>query len=245
MRHIRLRIRSSILFIVAILTILFFTTLYTTIHSTRELEREEINRDAPIPPGVIPFWSAIDHQNIYDLHAKTPNAIFIRRSHITPNRIEELFQLIRNARTDEIQLADQDKVFPIDPRWNFKKLVAEQQSHEIDETNRQTPVDTVDSASKPSITTTTLRPDLTTAEKTIGEHDKIQLRNYVHRVLSKWKRKHQNDEIVSMAELLHDELVQKEPAYVFVFLCDEVVHLLFRTQNNYLHTCITIFLEHI
>lgn len=215
MRHIRLRLRSSILFILAILTILFLTTFYTTLWSTTELEREEEIRDAPIPPGVIPFWSAINHQNIYDLHATQSNPLFIRRSNITQSRIEELFQLIRNARTDEIQFIDKEKLFPIDPKWNFEKLVSEQQTHEKDDTNKQNPethVDTADSAAKTTKSTTTIQPSLTTTEKTLGNYDKQQLRNYIHQVLSKWKKEHQNDKIVNLADLMHDELVSEEPS---------------------------------
>jgi len=216
MRHTRLRLRSSILFILAILIILFLITLYTTIWSTNELEREVQIRDAPIPPGIIPFWSAINEQNIYDLHAASANTRFIRRSNITQHRIEELFQLIRNARTDEIQLVDKEKLFPIDSKWNFQKLVAEQQIHEHEDTNKQHPEthgDIDDSAGKTTKTTTTTpHPDLTTTEKTISEYDKVQLRNYIHQVLAKWKKEHQNDKIITIADLMHDELIHEEPS---------------------------------
>ncbi len=212
MRHIRLRLRSSILFILAILTILFLITLYTTIWSTNELEREVLNRDAPIPPGVVPFWSAINHQNIYDLHATPANTIFIRRSNISQRRIDELFQLIRIARTDEIQLTNKEKFFPIDANWDFQKLVAQQRSNDPEDKKKQDPdahADTADSAAK---TSTTIHSDLTTTEKTVSEHDKIQLRNYIHRVLSQWKKEHQNDKIVTIADLMHDELAREEPS---------------------------------
>jgi hypothetical protein len=203
MRHIRLRLRSSILFILAALTFLFFITLYTTIWSTDELERQELNRDAPQPPGVIPFWSAINHQNIYDLYATPTNPIFLRRSNITQRRIEELYQLIRHTRTDESQLIDKEKLFPIDPKWDFKKLVAEQ--------NPEPHADTEDSAAKANkITTTTLHPSLTTGEKPVSEYDKIQLRNYIHQVLAQWKKEHQNDKIITLADLMHDELAHEE-----------------------------------
>lgn len=214
MRHIRIRLRSSIYFILAILTILCFITIYTTVSSTNEIEREEQIRDAPIPPGVIPFWSAINHQNIYDLHATPANPLFIRRSNITQRRIEELFQLIRNARTDETQLVDKEKLFPIDPKWDFQKLVSEQQTHDNEETNKQNPethVDTADSAAK-TTKTTTLQPSLTTPEKTVSSYDKIQLRNYVHQSLAKWKKEHQNDKIINLADLMHDELAREEPS---------------------------------
>ncbi len=215
MRHIRIRLRSSILFVLAILTLLFLITLYTTIWTTNELERQEQIRDSPMAPGVIPFWSAINHQNIYDLHATPANPIFIRRSNITQRRIEELFQLIRNARIDETQLVDKEILFPIDSKWNFQKLVAEQQTNQKDEINKQHPEthgDTADSAAKTKTTTTTLLSGLTTPEKSVNEHDKIQLRNYIHQVLAKWKKEHQNDKIITLADLMHDELTNEDPS---------------------------------
>lgn len=216
MRHIRLRLRSSILFILALLTIFLLTTLYTTISSTNELEREEQFRNAPIPPGVIPFWSAINHQNIYDLHASSDNPVFIRRSNITQRRIEELYQLIRNARADEGERTNKEKAYPLDPNWDFEKLVAQQQTPESDDTNKQNPEthgdDAADSGKKSTTTTTTNHPDLTTTEKTVTEFDKQQLRNYVHRALAKWKKNHRHDKIVTIASLMHDELAREEPS---------------------------------
>jgi hypothetical protein len=220
MRQIRLRLRTSVIFILATVTIFVLTTLYTAIWSTGQLEREEEqqHRDAPIPPGVIPFWSAINHQNIYDLHATPANALFARRSNITQHRVEELYQLIRNARTDETHAADKEKLFPIDPKWNFEKLVEQQQTHSKEEAEKQnveTHPDAGDSAAKAltttTTTTTTVYPDVTTTPKTVGEYDKVQLRNYIHHVLATWKKEHQNDKTVTLASLVHDELLRDEP----------------------------------
>jgi hypothetical protein len=213
----RLRLRTSILFILATLAIFFFITLHTLIWSTNELEQQEQIRDGPIPPGAAPFWSAINHQNIYDLHATPANTIFVHSANITQSRIEELYQLIRNARTDDTQSIDTEKLFPIDPIWNFQKLVEQQQQgHEKEDANKQNPethADTADSAAKTTkTTTTTLRPDLTTTEKTVSEYDKIQLRNYIHQALTKWKKEHQNDKIVTIADLMHDDLLRDEPS---------------------------------
>ena len=216
MRHIRLRLRSSILFILAVLTILLVTTLYTTISSTNELEREEQSRNAPIPPGVIPFWSAINHPNIYDIHAASVNPRLIPRANITQSRIEELYQLIKNTRSNELQSTNKEKSFPVDRNWNFEKLVAQLQTPESDDTNKQHPEthgdDAADSATKSTTTTTTTRPDFTTTEKTVTEFDKQQLRNYVHRALVKWKKAHRHDKTVTIASLMHDELAREEPS---------------------------------
>ncbi|CAF0807684.1 unnamed protein product [Rotaria sordida] len=207
MRHTRLRLRFTILFILATLTIFSLITLYTFIWSTNELERQEQIQDAPKSPGAVPFWSAINHQNIYDLYATPASTIFKRKANITQSRIEELFQLIRNAHTDQAHLVDIEKLYPIDPKWNFQKFLEEQQAQEQGDKD----ADTVDSATNLTKTTKTQR-DLTTAEKTMRKHDKIQLRNYVLQMLAKWKKEHQNDEITTIASIMHDELEQDEPS---------------------------------
>jgi hypothetical protein len=225
----RLRLRSAILFILALLTVFFLITLYTLIWSTNELERQDKYRDQPIPPGVIPFWSAINHQNIYDLHAIPANTVFIRSTNITQRRIEELYQLIRNARTDETHSIEDEKRFPVDPKWNFDKLVEQQQSPEQREKTKQNPethADTADSAAK--ITKSTIPPDLTTTEKTVSEYDKIQLRNYIHQVISKWKKEHHNDKIITIADLMREELEKDEPLYVIfikIFILDVLFYV--------------------
>ncbi|CAF4609339.1 unnamed protein product, partial [Rotaria magnacalcarata] len=50
-------------------------------------------------------------------------------------------------------------------------------------------------------TTTTSLPDLTTTKKAVSESNKIQLRNYIHQLLHKWKQEHENDKIVTIADL--------------------------------------------
>lgn len=218
MRQIRFRLRTPVVLILAALTIFLVSTLYTAIWSTGELERaEEQHHDAPMPPGIVPFWSAINHQNIYDLHALPANTIFPRRSNITQQRVEELYQLVRDARADETHVDDKKKLFPIDPAWNFDKLVEQQQTHSKEDGSKkkdETQVDAGDSAAKKpttTTTTTTARPDVTTTLKTVSEYDKVQLRNYIHRVLARWKKEHQNDKPTTLACLLDDELQRDEP----------------------------------
>ncbi|CAF1261028.1 unnamed protein product [Rotaria sp. Silwood1] len=205
MRHIRLRLRFTIFLILATLTISFLITLYTLIWSTHEFERQEQIRDTPKSPGAVPFWSAISHQNIYDLYAQPPNTIFKRQTNITQGRIEELFQLVRHVRTDQTHVVDIEKLYPIDSKWNFQKLLEEQQAREQDDKN----ADTADSTT--NVTKPTIQPDSITIEKTMNEHDQIQLRNYIHQVLAKWKTEHQNDKIVTIADLMHDEIEHDEP----------------------------------
>lgn len=218
MRQIRLRLRSPIVFILTILMFLFCLTLYASISSTNELERQELTRDqAIIPPGVVPFWSAINHPNIYDLHATPSNSIFFRQSNITQRRIDELYQLIRNARNEGNELADKEKLFPLDPQWDFQKLVAQQEAaNEQEEKNKANPephIDTPDSAGKQATKTTTIttaHSTSTTAVKTLSDYDRKQLRHYIHQVIAVWKKKHENDKVITLADLMLDDLQKEE-----------------------------------
>jgi hypothetical protein len=109
---------------------------------------------------------------------------------------------------------NKEKLFPIDSTWNFEKLVAQRKTPGHEDAKKQHPethIDTADSAAK-STKTPTIRPELTTTEKSLDEYDKKQLRNYIHQVLAKWKQDHQNDKLITIADLMHDELAQDEPA---------------------------------
>lgn len=216
MRHMRLRLRSSILVILAMLTIFFLITLHTLIWSTNELERLERIPDGPNPPGPVPFWSAINHQNIYDLYATPANVIFKRSSNISQQRIEELFQLVRSARADDIHLADVKKLFPVAEEWNFERLADEHRPPPVsDDNNQQNPDTNVNTANAPNNetkATTTTDPNLTTTEKTVAEYDRVQLRNYVIQKLAKWRKRHQDDKIITLAEIMYDDILKDEPS---------------------------------
>ena len=213
MRHLRLRLRSTVIFILALLTIFFLITLYTLIWAASELEQRQQVQDVPIPPDVIPFWSAFAHQNIYDLYATPANTIFILLPNITQRRIEELFQLIHTAKLHDSRLVDKKKLFPIDSKWNFQKLVAEREAYDYDDHNQRNP-NTTDSADngKNKTVTMTIRSNRPMTNKSLSEHDKRQLRNYVYQMLTKWKEEHQNDKISSIADLMHRGLVQDDPS---------------------------------
>ncbi|CAF5134969.1 unnamed protein product, partial [Rotaria magnacalcarata] len=138
-------------------------TLYTLIWTTNEFERREQLRDAPLPPGAVPFWSAIDHQNIYDLYAYSVSKRPKQSSNITQQRIEELFQLIRNARTGQTYSASIKTLYPIDPEWNFQKLIEERDAQEKDDNTKNSDAhdDANDSNTNSNKTTTTTSlPDL-------------------------------------------------------------------------------------
>ncbi|CAF2114926.1 unnamed protein product [Rotaria magnacalcarata] len=190
-------------------------TLYTLIWTTNEFERREQLRDAPLPPGAVPFWSAIDHQNIYDLYAYSVSKRPKQSSNITQQRIEELFQLIRNARTGQTYSASIKTLYPIDPEWNFQKLIEERDAQEKDDNTKNSDAhdDANDSNTNSNKTTTTTSlPDLITTKKAVSESNKIQLRNYIHQLLHKWKQEHENDKIVTIADLMHDEILQEDPS---------------------------------
>jgi len=220
MRHtrLRLRLRSPILLILAALTLFFLITIYSLIWSTHQLEEQEINQlhDQPVPPGLVPFWSALNHPNIYDIHATAANPLQIRSAGISPSRIEELYQLVRNARQDNIDSTNYKNEFPVDQSWSFEKLVEQQKSAENEESNKKNPethADTADSAmAKNRTTTTTLPPTPSTTRKPINDYDKSQLRNYVRRRVEKWKERHRDDKIITIADLLQNDLTQEEPS---------------------------------
>lgn len=219
MRRTRLRLRSPILLVLAALTLFFFITLYTLIWSADELEHDELNRDIPIPPGVIPFWSALNHPNIYDLHATPSNPVFARSADISQSRIEELSQLIRDARTQLINTHNKKIHYPIDPSWNFQRLVEQQKISETDETNKHNP-DTADSAEKNKTSKTTKKSATSSTQIPIpiSEFDKTQLRNYIHQSLNKWRKEHKKDKIITIADIMRDDLLEEEPSYVFGFV---------------------------
>ena len=212
MRRTRLRLHSAILVVLATLTVFFLSTLYILFWSTDELEQQsekqqqQRQEDSHAAVNAVPFWSVINHPNIYDLYAKPANPIFTRSSNITSARIEELYQLIRNARTDEAHSSVKEKPYPIDPAWHFHRFV---EQHSVQHEESETRADPSDSAAS-NTTTTTTTPKPSTSPKPITENDKLQLRNYIHRVLGKWKREHRNDNVTTVADLMQNELAKKE-----------------------------------
>jgi hypothetical protein len=216
MRYSRLRLRSSIFFSLTTLAFFFLITLHTLIWSTAELEIQEQNSEAPKPPAPPPpppaaltFWSALDQPNIYDVKATSSKKLINHSPYITSNRIDELFELVRNARHDQIDLSDKKKSHSIDSTWSFAKFVGQKTPSPHNDTN--THVDTADSAAIKQ-SNPILQFNLTTTKTTMNEVDKMQLRYFVHRVLTKWKQEHQNDKTVTLADTMHDALIQDEPA---------------------------------
>jgi hypothetical protein len=214
MRYLRLRLRFSIVLGLTILTFFFLLTLHSLIWSTIELERPNQYPDRPKPPDTLPFWSALDHPNIYELKSTSSKKKQSRSPSITTARIDELFQLVRQAHDEQINSFDKIKSYSINSTWNSKKFLQQKLHMNANDTN--THIDTADSAGIKE-TNIKYQYNLTTTIKTLNEHDKIQLRDFIHHKLVQWKENHRNDKIISLADVMHDALAQDEPAYVYIF----------------------------
>jgi hypothetical protein len=211
MRHLRLHLRSSNLLILTTFTFFIVLTLHTKIWSTTELELQERFPEPPKPPGAVPIWSAFNQLNIYDIHALPSNRLINRPTYITAIRIDELFQLVRNARNEQTNLFVKEKPNSIGATWSFQRFAAQKVNTSQNDTN--THIETGDSAAmKVTLSTKKVELILTTIEKRMNDQDKMQLRDFIHRVITKWKEEHRNDKIVSLADIMHDSLAQDEPA---------------------------------
>ncbi|UJR08560.1 hypothetical protein I4U23_012821 [Adineta vaga] len=73
--------------------------------------------------------------------------------------------------------------------------------------------------------------NLTTTLKNFNENDKTQLRYFIHHILSKWKNDHQNDTIVSLADIMQEDLAQNDPQRLKT-TCSEFKYLLNHLQNG-------------
>ena len=213
MQHLRLRLRSSVLFALLSLSFCCIITLHTFIWTSTGIEQEESIAAAPPrrPSKLIdipPIWSAFHQSNIYDVQAAPANTLLPRRSPPPDDhRIDALFHLIRNARNERAAAVAPDALPSIDPTWSFDQFVAQKSDSNPNDTN--THVDTADSASNK---TTKLPSNSTGLNRAMTEHDRIQLRQVIHRKLTQWKQEHQMDPTISLADTMNDALVQDEPA---------------------------------
>ncbi|CAF3573225.1 unnamed protein product [Rotaria sp. Silwood1] len=208
MRYLRLRLRSTILFSLTTLSLFCLLTFHTLLWSTAELDKQDRIAKAPKSPDGISFFSALNQENIYDLKATKSIKLTNHYSHITRQRIDELFQLVRHARNDQIDSFNIKKYYPLDSTWNFKRFVEQRSQNVNNDTN--THADTADSVGM-KMNNSKLQVNFTTAEKTMNEYDKKQLRYFIHYELHKWKQEHFDDKSVSLADIMHDALAQDEP----------------------------------
>lgn len=211
MRYSRLRFRSSIFFGLTTLSIFFLLTLHILSWSTTELEQPETPQKYPQPPDGIPFWSALDQQNVFNLQAKQSQQQQLSNysSAITSQRIDELFELIRKAHNDRVDSSDFLARFPQDPKWNFQKFVVQKLHLNYNDTNLRG--DTADSAGGKGAHNR-LGTDTGLADKNMNDNDKMQLRYFIRQVLSQWKKQHMSDRTITLADIMNEALVQDEPA---------------------------------
>ena len=116
------------------------------------------------------------------------------------NRIDELYRLVRENRIHQAKLSHL--------RWNLKKF--HRGTVQVNRNDTNTPIETDDSGdlNKQHIK---LPINLTTTSKNFNQHDKMQLRQFILHVLTKWKIEHQNDTSISLADIMHESLAQDNP----------------------------------
>ncbi|CAF0803825.1 unnamed protein product [Adineta ricciae] len=116
------------------------------------------------------------------------------------NRIHELYQLVRENRIHQAKLGHL--------LWNLKKF--HKGALQVNRNDTNTPMETGDSGdlNKQPIK---LPINLTTTSTNFNQHDKMQLRQFILHVLTKWKIEHQNDTSISLADIMHESLVQDNP----------------------------------
>ncbi|CAF1122841.1 unnamed protein product [Rotaria sordida] len=199
MRYPRLRLRCSILFGLIILSLFCFVTFNTFLWSTTEPEPQEHIPQPPKPPVDIPLWSAIGHENIYDIKATKTLKLTNHASSITGERIEELYQLVRSAKDDHVK-----NPYSRDSTWSLEKFVGKIFNNTTHDASKRD--DTADSNRKKA-----RKHNSTNVDETTTEHDKKQLRYFIHRAMAKWKKRHLNDKIITLGDLLHDTLAQDDP----------------------------------
>ena len=200
MRYIRLRWHSSIFIGLTSLTFIFLITIYLLIHSAGEFEVQPAHPVHPRKPSVtIPFWSALNQQNIYDLYA--PHLRKNKPSAISSRRIDELYQLVRQTRQQRSYYSF------VNISWNFPNFLREKTQINANDTNIL--VDTADSARDGGNGRSS--SDLSTPSRSMTENDKRQLRYFLHYKLNEWKINHQNDKTITLAEIMRDTLLQDQP----------------------------------
>ena len=194
MRQLRLRLRSSILFLFTALTFFFLLTLNALISSSNELNPLA----APAPsPSVIDgpsFWSDFHQSDIYELHAKAPKK---KASSFNADQVEQLYQLIRSAREEKPSLSNSS--------WSLEKFLGQATAVTVISNDTRHRPESAESAAA------VIRSSSGETLKSMNEHDRRELRAFLRRRFQRWKDEHQRDPLVTLAEIMHDSLAQDEP----------------------------------
>lgn len=206
----RLRLRFSLFSILSMLTALCLLIFYGLLWTTHKPGYDEPMRGVG---GDVPFMLALSHQNIYDLYSPPEPIIFKESSDATKKRIEELYYLVRDAHAKQLNKPNLKKLFPLDDEWNVQPLIdrknailaLEPDSDEEDDDDADTNATT---------TTTTPRPTTVTPRTTkiFSEQEREKIRNHVLHLLYKWKKDHEHDKVVSLADLMYDKIVKSDPS---------------------------------
>ncbi|CAF1322855.1 unnamed protein product [Rotaria sordida] len=206
MWYLSFRVHCSFLFSLTILSLFCLVTFYTFLWPTTDLEPQENISKFPKPPVDVSFWSVLCQENICDIKATKTLKLTNHASSITRQRIDELYQLVHRAQNDQIDLSNIKKSHYLDPTWTFEKFIEQKSKNDTNDTSEHDDSSDSDSEErkKPKLS-------FTNEEKTINEHDKKQLRYFIHHVLAKWKQQHLNDTIINLADLMHDTLAQDDP----------------------------------
>lgn len=189
MRQIRIRFRSSIIFVLTSLSFFCVLTLHTVLWSNEQLENLI---DLPQPPANDkPIWSAFHSTN----PAQSAQLPF---DQLKAERLDELYRVVSLNKGKALTQ------FPINTSWNFDWFLARKSPLTFNDTN--TPMDAVESGlNKESMTTKV------SFWKTMTDDDRLQLRYFAIGKLSQWKNLHSNDSIVNLADKMSESLLQDEP----------------------------------
>ena len=193
MRQLRLRLRSSLIFILTALTLAFVLTFNALISSSSELNPLA----APLPSADSPsLWSAFHQPNIYDLNGLPPTTTK-KKQRVWPTNADRLYQLVRSAREERPALRNSS--------WSLEKfLVRSSTSVSSNETHPQQQ-QRAESGESPGASSTR-------ALTSMNEDDQRELRAFLLRRLQRWKDEHQQDPLITLAEIMHASLAQDEPA---------------------------------
>lgn len=194
MRQLRLRLRSSILFLFTAFTFFFLLTLNALISSSNELNPLA----APAPSASLidgpSFWSDFHQSDIYELQAKAPTKK--KTSSFSADQIEQLYQLIRSAREEKPSLSNST--------WSLEKFLGQATPTSVISNETRHRPESAESAAA-------IRSSSGQTPKSMNEHDRRELRAFLRRRFQRWKDEHQRDALVTLAEIMHDSLAQDEP----------------------------------
>jgi hypothetical protein len=207
MRHTRFRLRSSIIFILTVFSFLCMLTFHTLIWSINELE--------PFPSPSNAFeqrktWPIFHQVHIQPFDSNISYSSVNESSNVTSTRIEQLYRSIRHA---HLMSSNRSRMLlSNDSRWPSMMTIADNVKSNIDQLTM----------TNHSFSKNNQQTNHAVHSKKIHDDEQRKLRVHIHEQLMKWKKEHQHDATVSLAEIMHDSLAQDEPEYVMTIHCQHV-----------------------